>query len=160
MSQTERRTRIVVLVLAAYFALAAWRSSVDTIFGNRRWPMPPPMPDRLVVLVYELVTPDEYEYDLTSVQNVPPQPGLRMKTTPGGDIFLARLIFSLTSAALLACAAAGPVLRVLKRTRHRDPACPACGYDLRGTPAPGSLDSGGGGKTCPECGAVIPTRGS
>ena len=41
------------------------------------------------------------------------------------------------------------------RSRGRQPdsgLCPACGYDLRGTP--GSSDSGGGGKTCPECGAA------
>jgi hypothetical protein len=40
--------------------------------------------------------------------------------------------------------------------------CPACGYDLRGTPSgaapapgsPGSSGSGGLVKTCPECGAA------
>jgi hypothetical protein len=39
-----------------------------------------------------------------------------------------------------------------RRVRHRPVSvCPACGYDLRGTPAPGS---GSEIKTCPECGAT------
>jgi hypothetical protein len=53
-----------------------------------------------------------------------------------------------------------PVWWLLRR-RSRDPgACPACGYDLRGTPGSPGSDSGAGGgggrgtstKTCPECG--------
>jgi hypothetical protein len=38
-----------------------------------------------------------------------------------------------------------PSVWMARRWRRRGPhACPACGYDLRGSP---------GGKTCPECGA-------
>ena len=36
-----------------------------------------------------------------------------------------------------------------ERERVRSGRCPACGYDLRGTPG-----SASGGKTCPECGAA------
>jgi hypothetical protein len=56
----------------------------------------------------------------------------------------------------------GWLIRVLRK-RSNSLTCPACGYDLRGTPsAPGSAGasggSGGSGGTCPECGAATPAR--
>jgi hypothetical protein len=46
--------------------------------------------------------------------------------------------------------------RVRRRGRVLKSACPACGYDLRGTPSGGGAASGSGTptKTCPECGAA------
>jgi hypothetical protein len=38
------------------------------------------------------------------------------------------------------------------RTAHSSRICPACGYDLRGTPSGGAPGSDSENKTCPECG--------
>jgi hypothetical protein len=45
-----------------------------------------------------------------------------------------------------------PGLWLWRHPRRVPATCPACGYDLRGTPAPGRGETSGV-KTCPECGS-------
>jgi hypothetical protein len=78
----------------------------------------------------------------------------RLEGVLGPDAFLVTIALN----AILWGYAAGGLVSLWafsrRRVRQRRGRCPACGYDLRGSPsAPGS---DGKSKTCPECGAASP----
>ena len=94
-------TKIMSVVAALYCGFAAYRSSPDTIFGNSEWPRSLPFPDRLIVWLYELSVPSDFQRNLRLPTKEPISEIERMKTTPGGDIRSLRWMFGLLAIGFL-----------------------------------------------------------